>query len=681
MSDEESATQPADPWTDLNAFASLPRVGGHWLSPDGGRLVVGMATRDTTRDRYVTALWDVDPAGERPARRLTRSAQGESGPAFTPSGDLLFLSKRPDPENDGDDRSGTALWLQPAAGGDARLLAAPPGGVRGVVVSASGVLVAGVSMMPSATDVDSDRTLCAERDDAKVTAILHEEFPVRYWDHDLGPARTRLVTADLAADGERLTLTDLTGHVGGALDDNSSWDITPDGRTVVTTWNEAEPGGSWRTTLVAIDVATGERRVLASDPEHQYEQPRISPDGTRVACVVGLLPTPEHPNDNWLGVVPIEGGEVRAVAREWDRWPVQPRWTPDGRSVVVAADHDGRRPVWRIDVGSGEVTRLTPDDGAYSDIAVGQDGRWVHALRASMATAHEPVRIALDGSGTTETLRGPAATPALPGTVTEVTTTGEDGTRVRAWLALPHGASADAPAPLLLKIHGGPVMSSNTWTWRSSPWVFVARGYAVLMPDPALSTGYGVGFIQRGWTKWGDAPYTDLMRITDAAQERADIDASRTGAMGASFGGYMANWIAGHTDRFAAIVTHASVWDRNASIESNDVSFWFRRSLSYEAADALSPHHFADSISTPMLVTHGGRDYRVPVSEGMKLWWALASRAKTGNGASPHKFLYFPDETHFIGSPNHSRLWHAAVAAFFDHHVLGKPWQRPELLG
>ncbi|HEX3646818.1 MAG TPA: S9 family peptidase, partial [Pseudonocardiaceae bacterium] len=424
MSSDESATRPADPWTDLDALASLPRVGGHWLSPDGSRLVVGLATRDTSRDRYLTALWDVDPAGQRPARRLTRSSEGESGAAFTPSGDLLFVSKRPDPTDDGDDSAGAALWLQPAAGGDARLLAGPPGGVRGVVVSASGVLVAGVSMLPAATDFDSDRTLRTERDDAKVTAILHEEFPVRYWDHDLGPDRTRLFTADLTAADDHLTLTELTGHVGSALDETSSWDISPDGRTVVTSWHEPEPGGSRRPTLVAIDVATGERRVLATDPRHAFDQPRISPDGTRVACVVELLPTPEHPLDKWLGIVPITGGEVRAVAKDWDRWPEQPHWTSDGRGVIVTADDDGRCPVWRIDVESGARTRLTQDHGAYGDIAVTPDGRWVHALRAAMDAAHEPVRIAADGGGTVETLRGPATAPALPGTLTEVVTTG-----------------------------------------------------------------------------------------------------------------------------------------------------------------------------------------------------------------------------------------------------------------
>jgi dipeptidyl aminopeptidase/acylaminoacyl peptidase len=263
--------------------------------------------------------------------------------------------------------------------------------------------------------------------------------------------------------------------------------------------------------------------------------------------------------------------------------------------------------------------------------------------------------------------------------LTEVTATGEDGTPVRAWLALPHGASEQSPAPLLLKVHGGPMMSAHNWSWRSCPWVYVARGYAVLMPDPALSSGYGLDFVRRGWSGWGGAPYTDLMRITDVTEQRPDIDETRTGAMGGSFGGYMANWIAGHTDRFAAIMTHASLWDLNRAVDTGDLPSWFRKEMSYETADANSPYRFADAITTPMLITHGDKDYRVPIGEAMKMWWDLSARAK-GIGTSPHKFLYFPTENHFLMSPNHQRVWYETIAAFFDHHVLGQPWRRPDLL-
>src|SRR5690606_5918714 len=184
-----------------------------------------------------------------------------------------------------------------------------------------------------------------------------------------------------------------------------------------------------------------------------------------------------------------------------------------------------------------------------------------------LAPAH-PVRIQLIPEpnrerGTVTVLRAPAGPPTLPGWLTEIRTTvgeGDDAHEVRGWLCMPDGASAEAPAPLLLWIHGGPLASWNTWAWRWNPWLMVAQGYAVLLPDPALSTGYGQEFVQRGWGRWGEAPYTDLMAITDATVAREDVDEMRTAAMGGSFGGYMANWIAGHTDRFDAIVTHASLW-------------------------------------------------------------------------------------------------------------------------
>ena len=210
---------------------------------------------------------------------------------------------------------------------------------------------------------------------------------------------------------------------------------------------------------------------------------------------------------------------------------------------------------------SGAVTRLTADDFAYSDVQVSPDGRTVYAMRTSYAEPARPVRIdAATADQESTPLRGPQETPVLPGTLAEIATIAEDGSRVRAWLALPSGASGAQPAPLLLSIHGGPLASWNAWSWRWNPWIAVAQGYAVLLPDPALSTGYGLGFIRRGWGNWGGAPYTDLMAITDAAVEREDIDETRTAAMGGSFGGYMANWVAGHTDRFKAIVTHASLW-------------------------------------------------------------------------------------------------------------------------
>ena len=202
--------------------------------------------------------------------------------------------------------------------------------------------------------------------------------------------------------------------------------------------------------------------------------------------------------------------------------------------------------------------------------------------------------------------------PSLPGTLTEVTTTVADGTTVRSWLVLPEDR---APAPLLLWVHGGPLGSWNDWAWRWNPWLMAAKGYAVLLPDPALSTGYGQDFIQRGWGAWGGPPFDDLMTATDAACAHPRIDATRIAAMGGSFGGYMANWIAGHTNRFAAIVTHASLWALDQFSPTTDHAYYWRREMTPEMTAANSPHHFVDRISTPMLVIHGDKDYRVPIGE------------------------------------------------------------------
>jgi dipeptidyl aminopeptidase/acylaminoacyl peptidase len=203
----------------------------------------------------------------------------------------------------------------------------------------------------------------------------------------------------------------------------------------------------------------------------------------------------------------------------------------------------------------------------------------------------------------------------------------------------------------------------------------------VLLPDPALSTGYGLDFIARGWDAWGEAPFTDLMSITDAVEARDDIDATRTAAMGGSFGGYMANWVAGHTDRFRAIVSHASLWALDQFGPTTDSSQYWQSIFSAEGLDRNSPHHSVRDIVTPMLVIHGDRDYRVPVGESLRLWSELAEHHAADDGTTPHRFLIFPDENHWVLKPQQSVVWYRTVLAFLDQHVHGKDWVRPEVLG
>jgi dipeptidyl aminopeptidase/acylaminoacyl peptidase len=664
-------------YRDLDAYLALPRISGLALSHDGQRLVTVVATLDKDATRYVSALWEVDPSGAEPARRLTRSAKGEGDPVFTPSGEVLFTSVRPDPDGGTpDDDAPSALWLLPRTG-EARVVGTRPGGIGAIVVARGAGTVAVLSdTLPASTDTATDEERRKARKDKKVDAVLHAGYPVRYWDRDLGVGQTRLLAADPVPDG-CVEWRDLTPAPGRALH-GAEADLTPDGRTVVTTWGIAEPRASRRTALVAIDTATGGLRVLLDDGSSDVGSPRVSPDGAQVAVVVERRSTPEEPPDQRLVVLTLDGPAApREVAPGWDRWPGEPRWTPDGAALLVTADDEGARAVFRVELAGGDVTRLTGDRGHYTDVVVSPDGQHVYALRDAIDAAPAPVR--LDASTADQQpvrLQGPPTAPPPPGRLTEVTTTAEDGTPVRAWLALPEG---DGPHPLLLWVHGGPLGSWNGWAWRWNPWLMTARGYAVLLPDPALSTGYGLDTVRRGWGRWGAAPYTDLMALTDAALEHPAADQTRTAAMGGSFGGYMANWIAGHTDRFRAIVTHASLWDLEQFGPTTDAAYYWTREMTAEMTREHSPSRYADAITSPVLVIHGDKDYRVPIGEGLRLWWDLCSRAEDP-ATMPHRFLYFPNEHHWVLAPQHAKLWYETVLAFLAVHVLDQGWVTPELL-
>ncbi|MGW2093408.1 prolyl oligopeptidase family serine peptidase [Promicromonospora sukumoe] len=721
----ESPQTPQTPFHDLDQYVAIPRVAGLTASPDGTRLVATLQTLDGERTAYRTALWEVDPAGEAPARRLTRSAKGESSAVFTRSGDLLFTSARPDPDGKDGDEPRSALWLLPASGGEARVVAAPQGGVSGPLAArdADTVSVAS-SLLPSAKDLKQDAELRKARKDQKVSAILHTGYPVRYWDHDLGPDEERRFAGDLAAladepavplpkapkaeesaadddtSGKHLDLRDLTG-AGKHLADHSA-DLSADGTTLVTTWSVSDAGAATRGTLAVHDVATGERRVLVDDPDADAGAPRISPDGAWVAYVTESISTPDEAPVVRLALVPTDGSADPVVlADDWDRWPGRPTWLPDGSGLLVQADDDGRGPVFLLTFsgalpgGDVVVEQVTSDDAVFSDLSVTPDGATLFALRSSYAAPAEPVRVdlaAFAASGApgertpvaASLLRSPVPAPELPGTLTEIETTAEDGTRVRAWLALPAGAGPEEEAPLLLWIHGGPLGSWNAWSWRWNPWLMVAQGYAVLLPDPALSTGYGQEFVQRGWGAWGKAPFTDLMAITDAAEALPQIDETRTAAMGGSFGGYMANWVAGHTDRFQAVVTHASLWALDQFGPTTDASFYWAREMTPEMALENSPHLSVGEIRTPMLVIHGDKDYRVPVGEGLRLWFELLTKSglpASDDGETVHRFLYYPDENHWILTPQNAKVWYQVVSAFLAEQVLGEKPELPTTLG
>lgn len=676
-----AAPHPDSPWHDLETYVRLPRLSGLLLSHDGGTLVVSRQDANHDATEYTTSLWRVDLDGTAPARRLTRSVKGEAAAAFLRDGTLVFTSKRDIPQT-GEDKPAettTALWALPPETGEAHVLARRDGGWGQILTSPdSDTVVVGVLAHAGVDDDEADAAKRKQRLDRKISALLHDAYPVRYWDHDLGIETTRLraaeVGTDAAGDAELTEFRDLTGDVGRAIADTV---LSRDGRTLVVTCQVPGPGGSISTRLVSINVATGERRTIAEAPDADFADPVISDDGSFLIAARRLHGSPTMPSDITLWHLDLETGEGRTLASDWDRWPTPVALSPDGGTLYAVADEDGNAPVFAVDISSGEVRRLT-DQGAYSSVVRSPDGGRLYGLRASYTSPGEVVSVEIE-TGAVTVLRA-VEYPELPGRVERVECTADDGVRVPGYLIVPESASAENPVPLTVWVHGGPLNSWNAWSWRWNPWLLVSRGQAVLLPDPALSTGYGLDYIRRAWGNWGSCVHTDVFSLVDAAEARPEIRDDLTVLAGGSFGGYMANWIASRTDRFKAIISHASLWNLPGFAQTTDAAWYWLRQFSPEAQWENSPHRFAERIRTPMLVIHGDKDYRVPIGEGLALWQALVSNHDGEPEDLPHRFLYFPDENHWILTPQHAIVWYETVLAFAEAHRTGHPFETPESL-
>lgn len=659
---------------DVDAFLALPRCDGLTLSPDGTRLVTTVTTPAPEGTRMRGALWELDPAGQRPARRLTFGATGESAPMFGPDGALYFLSARPDPDRPAKDgaEEHSALWRLPAGGGEAALVADPPGGVDAVAVARdAGTVLLGTALHPGAATFEEDAEHDRARTEAGVSARLLTGYPIRFWDHDLGPRHRRLaIVAGSPAP--------LTADVGVCLEEVDIA-ITPDGRTVLTGWrrDQADPARE-RVDLVTLAAQGGEPRTLRGDGA-SYSNMAVAPDGRSVACVRELGGSPERAAVLSLVTVALDSGEERDLLPDAELWPHGPVWAPDSDALYFIADDHGHTLPFRVDLTTLEVRRLA-SDGAYADLCVAPTGEQVYALRS--AVDGPPAAIALDAravDGAPVPIPSPGDGLAVPGRVRRISGTAADGTAIGAWLVTPPQASAQSPAPLVVLVHGGPYGAWTGWHWRWNPHLFAARGYAVVLPDPAPSTGYGQGFVARGWGRWGEATASDLDAAVDAAAAQPEVDGDRIGLGGGSFGGYVANWVAGHRDRYAAIVTHASAWSTRRFHGTTDAGVSWEREFGDPYTDggryeAMSPEHAIAEIRAPILVIHGERDYRVPYSESLQLYTDL-----TRHGVDV-RFLSFPDEHHWIVKPQHTRIWYETVLAFLDTHLLGAEWARPALL-
>ena len=657
----------------LAPFFGRDRVQALHVTPDGATMMVE------------TLQWHAESAGLRPVfwagppgSALTRvpRLRGRSG-ALLPDGDLLCLRVPADSPSRAAGHTGPAVFRRAAGTGRIAEIASAPGGIRSYAPSPDGtVLLCATTVHRQAADLEEDLWLRLSRRALGQSAVLYDDTRIRPDDPDAGTLPVRLLVCpvpppDAPAIPPVLLPPAPTGMFTG------EFALSDGGRVVAAGTVDEQPGTGTTFRVVVTRLSEngyGPWQPVAGPPGHDLAQPALSADARRLACRSTLIAAPDVPPDRGLWVAGLDDTAAatgRPVGLQ-GLWPETLTWSADGDHLYLTADQAGHRPVFAVHPDTGVLRKLT-GEGYHSDVHAA--GGHVYALHSSICSPPAPVRLGTAGAAPVR-LPSPVADPPVPGRVLDVRTEAADGTEIRGWLCLPEDA---APGPLLVWIHGGPLFSWNSWSWRWNPWLATARGYAVLLPDPALSTGYGRDFVARGWGNWSGAPYDDVLRLTERAAREPGVDGTRAAVMGPSFGGYLTNLIATRTRRFGAVVSHAGIWDMHQVAGASDVAWRYLRE--YGSPADRTPRHRAENarpnaadIDVPILVTHGGGDWFVPLSDAITFWNDLRRLGKDA------RFLYFPTERHGIARPGNVQLWFQTVFAFLDTTLHGRPWKRPSAL-
>jgi dipeptidyl aminopeptidase/acylaminoacyl peptidase len=642
----------------------LSRVGAPTASKDGHWLVWAQRETDLAKDRGRYDLWrlDLTKRSAAPEKLIAEPDVDENDPQIV--GDTVYFTSN---KGGGDG----AVWAIPVTGGTPRAITTFAGGFNGFKVSpdASRLLVwadrrpGAPSLTPAmekkAADAGSGRT--------------YDQLFVRHWDAWADGNRSQLFVLPLTAQGATGDGVAIGGTLlgdtpskpfGGA--EEVAW--SPDSRTVYFALREAGRIEAISTNLdiFAAPADGSSAPVNLTDANDATDTlPAVSPDGRSLAYVAMKRPGYEA-DRQVLMIRDLASGRVRAVTDAWDRSIASLFWAPDGRSLYVTADDVQETPLFRVDAASGRVTRLT-GEGHVGAVAVVPKGAVV-ALN-SLIAPDDYYMVARPGRAERLTSVNAAKLAGIEmPTVARFSFAGANGDTVHGYAVRPAGSTDRVPIAYM--VHGGPQGSSNnSWSYRWNPAVFAGAGYGLVAVDFHGSTGYGQGFTDAIRNNWGGWPLEDLQKGLAAATGRYDwLDGDRACALGASYGGYMMNWIEGMwPDRFKCIVQHDGVFDARAmAYETEELWFdeWEHGGKTYyqdpQAFEKWNPVNLVDRWKTPMLVITGEKDFRIPYTQGLAAFTALQRRD------IPSRLLVFPNENHWVLKPKNSRQWYGEVLGWMD---------------
>lgn len=670
---EKHPITPQDLW-------AMRRLGAPAVSPDGKTIVFTVQEWSIEKNAGTTNLWTVDvSSGE--VRRLTNAKATEGSPTWSPDGKrIAFTSKRGDDEN-------PSLYVIPFGGGEAEKLIELPFAVANPRWMPDGKhIVFATRMIPELvgrwekSDIEAMKKEVKRRKESKMTAHVTENRQYRYFD-----------TWQTESVGQRLLKMNV-----------ASKDV--------------------------VDLTPGATRLFGMSGEATFE---ISPDGETIALVYNSTEPPYRDEFNAdIYLVPTDGsGNWKNITSDNKGTEASPQWAPDGRSLLYTRTestiHNGEfEKLWRHDIASGRNTALTEAlDYSIDDVEFGSDGRtlWITAEERGYVPLF---KLNADGTGLTPMHRTGSCssidagqqvvaflndTTSRPnelfvletvggkvrqlthfndekvaeldlGKVESYTFKGANGADVHGWLVLPPKYDASKKYALVQLMHGGPhTMNRDSWSYRWNTQVFAAPGYIVTWVNRHGSTGFGEKFAMSIVNEWGDMPFEDIMKSTDYLLQRfPNIDRNRLAAAGASYGGYMAAWVLGHTDRFKAIIDHAGVNSSYAQYAS-DVPHGFPQVMGgtpwgdIEGLQRSNPMFYAKNFKTPTLILHGELDYRVPYGNGLELYGVLQAMGV------PSRLVVFPDENHWVLKPQNAIYWHWEMQNWLSRYIGEKPTlEKPE---
>ncbi|MGD9647822.1 MAG: prolyl oligopeptidase family serine peptidase [Pirellulales bacterium] len=655
----------------LDDFFAFGRVSDPHISPDGSKVVYTVTTVDLAKNSTSTNLWIAPTDGGAPPQRLTTTTAKDRHPRFSPDGRrVLFESNRSGQQQ---------LWVIDVDGGEARQLTTISTEAGGGIWSPDGAQIAFVSAVfpefsdqPFAESDAANKQRLEEQQKNPVKARVVTRLFYRHWDSWVEGKRQHLFVMPAAGGPPR----DLTPGDRDASPTSSTFSagdemtFSPDGKYLVYT-APPETDEAWSTNhdLWRVPVAGGEPENLTADNPAADGCPRYSPDGRWLAFRAQRRPGYEA--DRWeLVIVPTAGGAApKSRTAQFDRSVDGFIWGPDSKTYYFTAEENATSPIFRLGLAEGKPEVLAAG-GSHSAISIGTNG----LLACTIATLSRPPEVfVVDQQGSARNISqvNSALLQELQMPQPEsVSVPGAGGTPMQMWVLTPPGFDAQKKWPLVYIVHGGPQGAwDDSWSFRWCPQLWAAQGYVVALPNPRGSTGFGQEYVDQISGDWGGRCFEDLMAGVAWLEKQPYIDTSRMAAAGASFGGYMMNWFAGHTDKFQTLICHCGVYNFDSMYATTD-ELWFDEWEhggppwgNRESYERFSPHRYADKFKTPMLIIHNDLDFRVPVHEG---WQMFTTLQRLG---VPSRLVNFPDEGHWVLKPANSEFWHHEVFNWLKKYV------------